>query len=155
MDPSDTAFAYPIRQMKFPPGPITFSIASGIEARLIEAEAQLYAQSSEWLEILNALRQRTGVLQDTTDPGTANARVDLLFRERAFWFYLSGRRLGDLRRLIRQYDRLPTQVFPIGLSEGIRPVVYGDQYVFFPEPMNGGAEVERNPLYGGCLDWNP
>jgi len=40
-----------------------------------------------------------------TDPGTAEARVDLLFRERAFWFFLTGHRQGDLRRLIRQYGR--------------------------------------------------
>ena len=49
-----------------------------------------------------------------TDPGDLDARVDLLFRERAFWLFLSGRRLGDLRRLIEHYGRDPESVFPTG-----------------------------------------
>src|SRR5690606_40849192 len=33
------------------------------------------------------------------DPGTDEARVDLLFQERAYWLFLTGRRHADMRRL--------------------------------------------------------
>ena len=38
--------------------------------------------------------------------------MDLLFSERAFWMFATGHRLGDMRRLIRQYGRTAEQVFP-------------------------------------------
>lgn len=47
-------------------------------------------------------------------PTTMAAQVDLLYGERAFWLYLTGRRLGDLRRLIRNYGRDAETVFPTG-----------------------------------------
>ena len=96
-------------------------LADGITARLIEAEAALKAGNASWLTILNDLRtqvsalmtarygsllgypQSTNTLPPLTDPGTDAARVNLLFRERAFWLYLTGTRLGDMRRLIRNY----------------------------------------------------
>lgn len=50
-----------------------------------------------------------------TDPDSiAAARADTLFTERAFWLYGSGHRLGDLRRLVRQYGRDQADVFPSG-----------------------------------------
>ncbi len=48
------------------------------------------------------------------DPGAQDARLDLLFRERAFWMFLTGRRLGDMRRLIDHYGRDAESVFPTG-----------------------------------------
>lgn len=91
-------------------------VAGGIEARLIEAEAALNAGDPSWLATLNTLRSSaiTPAMAPLTDPGTADARVDLLYRERAFWLYLTGRRLGDLRRLIRNYHRDPETLFPKG-----------------------------------------
>jgi hypothetical protein len=59
--------------------PIT--IVSGIEARLIEAEAALQASDvNGWLDKLNAARATMAGLTPLTDPGTATARVDLMFR---------------------------------------------------------------------------
>src|SRR5262245_42205629 len=57
--------------------------ASGIEARLIEAEAALSTGSGDWLGILNNLRQTqvTPALTALTDPGSDAQRVDLLLRE--------------------------------------------------------------------------
>jgi len=94
--------------------PVT--LASGIEARLMEAEAALHAGDPNWIAILNTLRADdvTPALPPLTDPGTADARVDLLYSERAFWLYNTGRRLGDLRRLIRNYGRGAETVFPTG-----------------------------------------
>ncbi|MGH7562082.1 MAG: hypothetical protein ACRENB_13810 [Gemmatimonadales bacterium] len=90
-------------------------VASGIEARLIEAEAALQANDlATFLGKLNTARATKTGLAPLTDPGTAAARVDLLFRERAFWMFGTGHRLGDLRRLIRQYNRPAESVFPTG-----------------------------------------
>lgn len=89
-------------------------LASGVEARLIEAEVALHAQDlGTWLAKLNQLRQTVG-LSDTTDPGNDDARVDLTFRERAFWLFGTGHRLGDMRRLVRVYGRPTESVFPTG-----------------------------------------
>lgn len=104
-------------------------IASGIEARLITAEAQLAATPNDtttWLRTLNALRAMVTGLPARADPGTANGRVDLLFRERAFWMYGTGHRLGDMRRLIRQYSRARESIFPTGV---------------FPKGGNYGTDV--------------
>lgn len=93
-----------------------FTLASGIEARLIEAEAALHAGDPQWLTILNTLRQTaiSPALPDLVDPGSDDARVDLVYHERAYWLYLTGRRLGDLRRLITVYGRGAETVFPTG-----------------------------------------
>jgi len=88
-------------------------VVDGIEARLIEAEAQLREGNSAWLTTLNDLRATVG-LGPLPDPGNEIARQDLLFRERAFWFFGRGHRVGDLRRLVRQYGRSPETVFPVG-----------------------------------------
>ena len=101
------------------------AITAGLDARLIEAEAALQAgNAAGMMTILNALRAApqpitassptatgthpgwtTPVMAALTDPGTADARVNLLFREKAFWTFGRGQRLGDLRRLIRDYGR--------------------------------------------------
>ena len=82
---------------------------------MIEAEAQLRAgQPTAALATLNAARTTVTGLAPLTDPGTETGRVDQLFRERGFWMYSTGHRTGDLRRLIRQYNRTASSVFPIG-----------------------------------------
>lgn len=116
---------------KYPDRRAPIVIASGIEARLIEAEAALNGnpESGDWLAILNTLRtdgtqDANGVYNPGTggvaglaplaDPTTTTAREDLLFRERAFWLFGTGHRLGDLRRLIRHYGRSSESVLPTG-----------------------------------------
>jgi hypothetical protein len=73
--------------------------------------------------------------------------VDLLFRERAFWLYLTGHRFGDLRRLVRQYERLPDAVFPAGAYEGGTGVFGTDLNA--PVPSD---EQLYNPNYRGCIN---
>lgn len=92
-------------------------LASGIEARLIEAEAAINAGDPSWFSTLNTLRAT--MITPAMDPipampSTTADQIDLLYKERAFWLYLTGRRLGDLRRLIRNYGRSPETVFPTG-----------------------------------------
>jgi hypothetical protein len=150
--------------------PIFLTPASGIEARLIEAEAALQSSSGEWLAKLNALRQSpatcgtivpatttTCPLATLDDPGASlsdpaaakAARVDLLFRERAFWLFLDGHRQGDVRRLVRQYSRDPFDVYPMGSYPGGKGE-YGEQFVL-PMP---DEERQLNPKYTGCFNQN-
>lgn len=120
-------------------------VAEGIEARLIEAEAALRdSRISDFLQIHERLRALVD-LPAVPDPGTTPARVDLHFRERAFWLFATSHRLGDLRRLIRQYGRAPESVFPNG--EYFKGGSYG-QDVNLPVPA---AEL-NNPEFSGCLD---
>lgn len=128
-------------------GPFAMTLASGVEARLIEAEVALHAGDPSWLSILNTLRATaiTPALPDLSEPATAAEKVDLLYSERAFWLYLTGRRLGDLRRLIRNYGRDPETVFPTGPS----PVgTYGTATAI---PFVLAAESLSNPsITTGC-----
>jgi hypothetical protein len=125
-------------------------VADWIEARLIEAEAALQGGDFPgWLNTLNHLRETaiTPALPDTTDPGTPDARVDLMFRERAFWLYLTGHRQGDLRRLIRQYGRPASSVYPTGQYRG-GSGSYGTD-VNAPIPAR---ERQGNTVFTGCLN---
>jgi len=145
-------------------------IASGVEARLIQAEASLKSGGGSWLTTLNTLRtdgtfntqpdtldsSKTDTLwhagtggvaglRPLSDPGEANAQVDLLFSERGFWLFLTGTRQGDLRRLIRQYGRQANQVYPTG--------PYPGEFHIYGTDVNApveGAERISNPLYTGC-----
>ncbi len=156
--------------LRYPDYGSQMPLASGVEARLIEAEAALHAGDvNAWLAKLNYLRDsfpklivklvpdwgnqvaKTTIAARTlaplADPGTglaaadaAIARQNLMFSERAFWLYTTGHRLGDLRRLVRQYSRTQDQVFPTGaFAKGGN---YGTD-VAFPVPFN----ERQNPKY--------
>jgi hypothetical protein len=72
-------------QMMWPTAETSVTIISGIEARLIEAEAQLKAgDAAGALATLNAARTTVAGLAPLTDAGSDAARLDQLFRERAF-----------------------------------------------------------------------
>lgn len=123
-----------------------FVLADDLEARLIEAEAALNAgNAGAWLATLNDLRSDTEGLAPLTDPGSADARARLHFEERAFWLYASGHRLGDLRRMIRQYGFTEDEVFPTG--QHFKGSAFGDD-VNFPIPQ----DEENNPNFVACID---
>jgi hypothetical protein len=96
--------------------PVT--IIGGVEARLIEAEAAFRAGNPAlMIQKLNQARTEGGVAGLTanlTDPGTDAARVNLIFRERAFWMFNTGHRVGDMRRLVKFYNRPAETVYPTG-----------------------------------------
>jgi hypothetical protein len=140
-------------------------LATGVEAGLIAAEAALQTNPGTWLADLNALRAAApstylaldSAMGPLADPGTDSGRVSLMFRERAFWLFGTGTRLGDMRRLIRQYGRDQSTVFPTGpyapthQSQLPTPVPsYGtDVDLTLPTPASG--IVITNPSYKGCL----
>ncbi len=179
LTPDGTAWRVPV---KFETNLSLIPLATGIEARLIEAEAALKAgQPGPWLADLNALRNSgcTGMADSTcafgtgrvagqpfglvslSDPGTDSGRVSLMFRERAFWLYGIGTRLGDLRRLIRQYGRDQSTVFPTGpYANGLNPNLpapipnYGtDVSLTLPTSfgLSSSGQTITNPHYKGCL----
>ena len=129
-------------------------IVSGLDARLIEAEAKLQANDVPgMMAILNALRASPPSLGPITPqampalatPATKDAAVDLFFREKAFWQFGRGQRLSDLRRLIRQYGRSADAVFPVGTF--YKGGTYSSD-VNAPVP---DSEIS-NPLFTGCID---
>jgi len=137
--------------LAFGPDGTPVPIASSVEAQLIRAEAALSrGDVTAWLDTLNALRGGEGGVQGLaplSDPGTPAARVDTMFTERAYWLFGTAHRLGDLRRLIRQYGRQPETVFPTGPYAGPRGGAYGTD-VNFPFPVN----ERNNPNFHGCLN---
>lgn len=137
---------------KYPEASSPVPVADGIEARLIEAEAQLQASDvSGMTQTLNGLRQAFPDfgLADLPNPATQADAVDLLFLERAFWLYATGHRLSDMRRLLRPpYSRPEDTVFPTGAYH--KGGSYGTD-VNLPVPI----QEENNPNFHGCLDRNP
>lgn len=151
-------------------------VASGVEARLIQAEAALRSGDvAGYLTFMNTLRANAAArilvlypgtatnvsearrrmfattLAPLTDPGIGmnatdarDARVRLLFRERAFWLFNTGHRQGDLRRMIRDYGYTHTQVFPSGPYYRTPGTFYGDD-VAFPLPQREENNQEYDP----------
>ena len=144
------------------------AVVHGLDARLIEAEAALKAgNATSMMSILNALRTSplqitapsptatgthpgwtTPVMAALTDPGTQDGRVRLLFREKAFWQFGRGHRLGDLRRLIRDYGRAPdgSDTFPVGTH--YKGGTFGADLNL---PVTSDEQV-GNPSFSGCID---
>jgi hypothetical protein len=142
-------------------------VTTGAEARLIELEAQLQTDDQPTRDAvfasLNTLRTsgapiggRTGATAVTVPamggsaPTTKAAAIDLLYKERGFWFWITGHRLGDMRRLITVYQRDAETVFPTGpMATATSPI-----------PGNYGTSTSvtipfserNNPKFQGCLD---
>jgi starch-binding outer membrane protein, SusD/RagB family len=139
-------------QLVWPARETPVAISAGIEARLIEAEAQLRASNAAAsLATLNAARTTVTGLTPLTDAGSADARVNQLFRERAFWLFGRGHRVGALRRMIRQYSRAASTVFPVGAWH--KGGNYGaDVNIPVPQAEENNPKVQLGQT---CLDRNP
>jgi len=153
--------------LKYPARNTPITLADGVEAELIKAEAQLRAgDATGFLATLNALRANpavlttrgypAGSLAPLTDPGSDVGRQNLLFRERAYWLFLTAHRLGDLRRMVRHYGRGAETVFPTGpYSSNGRTTIYGTD-TSFPIPVeelnNPELPVDAPPALKGCIN---
>lgn len=143
--------------------------ATGIEARLIEAEANLTSNPGQMISILNDLRANLAAnmailapeytlpagasLAPLTDPGTEDARRDLLFEERAIWLFLTGHRMGDMRRLVANYGLPANTVYPTGVyykDDGSGSDQYGADVVL---PVD--VDELNNPNYTDAGLCNP
>ncbi len=142
-------------QLKYVDRSSPVTLADGVEARLIELEATLQANTQAardavfaGLNNLRATAVSPAVPAIATAPTTQAAAVNLLFQERAYWMWLTGHRLGDLRRLIRQYGRTAAQVFPTGdTPPGVAANTYGDDVNFIIP-----RDEQNNPNFTGCLN---
>jgi hypothetical protein len=135
-------------------------VANGIEAKLIGIEAQLQdpANDQAVFDALNALRASgppvVPAMAAGSKPADHNGMVDLFFKERAFWLWLTGHRLGDQRRLVRNYARGAETVFSSG--------ELGTPYLMTTIPVAGEYgtstaitipfQERNNPNFQGCLD---
>lgn len=131
-----------------------FPVLTGIDARLIEAEAKIATNDfAGMMAILNALRTTPQTIGNKTIatmpalpvPATKDAALNIFFREKAFWQFGRGFRLGDLRRLIRQYGRTADNVFPVG------PFFKGGNYGGDVNLPMVDSEL-TNPNFKGCID---
>jgi hypothetical protein len=132
-------------------------IVSGIDARLIEGEAQLNASNFiGMVATLNTLRGATHNIGGITTPVmapiatvpvTQAAAIDLFFREKALWTFGRGQRLGDLRRIIRIYLRTQDQVFPTGTFFKGGAMGVDVNFPITDDELN-------NPLFLRCTDRN-
>jgi hypothetical protein len=134
----------------------SIAVVNGLDARLIVAEARMRAQDfAGMMTILNGLRAappkvgevQAPVMAALPVPATLAEAVNVLFREKAFWTFSRGQRLGDMRRLIRQYNRTEDNTFPSGTH--YKGGEYGDD-VNLPVPF---AET-NNPNFKECLNRN-
>jgi len=142
------------------------TLATGAEARLIQAEAALHVPNvAGMMTILNALRTAppayfltgngpgvAGPIAPMAAMGTPAGTVDgadSLFYERAHWLWLTAHRLSDERRLERQYARADSTVFPHGayFKNGL---LYGTA-VNLPIP----TDELNNPNFAACIDRLP
>jgi hypothetical protein len=136
------------------------ALVAGIDARLIEAEAQIQQKTpAGWAAangILNTLRAAPPKYGNFTIPAITPAlplplsqteAEDQFFREKAFWQFGRGERFSDLRRLVRQYNRPQNTVWPSGQFPPLKGGTFGDK-VNFPVP-----DSERsNPNFVGCIN---
>jgi len=133
-------------QLKFNSSSVPVALASGIEARLIEAEAAASADDAQTVEnIHNELRAAIGLSELDLSGISGEDLLLAHFSERAFWLFSTGHRLGDLRRLVDVYDMMSSSVFPWG------PYFKGGEYnpnLKFLVPQS----ESNNPNYVGCLD---
>jgi hypothetical protein len=122
------------------------ALASGIEARLIEAEAAADTDNGIGTHTIhNTLRATMSLPALDFSALTGDALMLAHMEERAFWLYSTGHRHGDLRRLVDVYGMQPSDVFPWGAY--FKGGSY-DTNLKFPVPQSEA----NNPNYAGCLD---
>lgn len=172
--------------LKFGPSPqnwSTFPLATGIEARMIMAEDTLQRDPGNLYAYLNTLRAQapntyigaaSPVLPFGSDTAACGGPTDqtcvkIFFREKAFWLYGLGNRLGDMRREERQpplgYGLPDAAVYPTGnywydVADSVAlggyhpaPYTYGtDVAMTLPTTASGFNTGDVNPNFkGGCL----
>jgi len=140
-------------QLKYTSYNAPIPLATGIEARLIQAEAELAANGADanFFLYLDQARTQSYIANGakTTAPSitavpAGMTPVTFLFQERAFDLWLTAHRLGDMRRLLTQYHMGVNSVFPNG-SYAPRPGNFGPD-VDLPIPVT----EEGNPSFKTC-----
>jgi len=113
------------------------TILNDLRANVTELMAARYgdplsnAFSTAVAQNADSVQGEDGTLGPLDLDGLSQAEAtDVVFRERAFWLFNTGHRLGDLRRLLRDpYNRLEDDVFPTG--DYLKGGTYGDDVAFW------------------------
>ena len=97
-------------------------------------------------------RPSAPALKLTDIPATAVGQQNLLFQERALTLFLSGHRVGDLRRLTYQYGRPTESVWPTGPYQLDNPDKQGTNYAGdvnlpIPQEESNNPAVSRGKLH--------
>jgi hypothetical protein len=71
-----------------------------------------------------------------------------MFRERAFALFASAHRLGDMRRMVRQYSRPANTVYPTGAYHKDGLQLGTDVQFIIPQTE------KNNVKFTGCIDRN-
>lgn len=101
-------------QQKYPSWDADAIVASGIDARLLEAEAALASGDvATWAAKHNELRATIG-LDPVADPGNDRDRWLLHFSEHGFWTFSTAQRLGMARRMVLYHGFSDNDVLPSG-----------------------------------------
>ncbi|WP_144439139.1 hypothetical protein [Lutibacter profundi] len=132
-------------QLKYTSSNAPVALASGIEARLIEAEAAANSDDVSSVQTIhNALRATLSLPPLDLTGLTGDALMLAHMKERAYWLFSTGHRHGDLNRLVDIYGMPPSSVFPWG------SYFKGGEYsstLRFPVPQS----ESNNPNYVECL----
>jgi hypothetical protein len=133
-------------QQKYPGDASPMTLADYTEAQMIVAEGQVFAGNYAGAKVtMNTLRGTVGLgpVADSSADGP-KAEIEQILTERAFWFYVTGHRLGDWRRVLRPpyngspYNFVASDVYPFG--PGIQSTLE------FPTPL----VTNPNPNYVAC-----
>jgi starch-binding outer membrane protein, SusD/RagB family len=152
-------------QLKYPGESFPIPVATGVEGLLIQAEAAFNTSGpAAALPYVNRARVAWNAINAILNPSAGSSDVvgplpsDSLtsgnpglleiFKERAFDLWLTSHRLGDERRLIRQYGFTSSQVFPIGTYPA------GGSYGTDVALVLPDAE-QSNPNYAQCNATTP
>ena len=167
-------------QLRYPERDAQVPLATGLEARLINAEAALQAGDTVgYMAALNDPRANLGAaaginyigagtpslpvvqplaagsLAPLTTPTSDTAAINLLFNERARWLWLTGHRLNDLRRLVRAKGTRG--------GYGLAPNAVWPNGAYFKNGLTYGGDYnlpvpiteQNNPNFTQCLDRLP
>jgi hypothetical protein len=133
-------------------------IGDGTEAALdvLEARLQGGAQADRdavfaGLNNLRATNSPAIPAMAGSAPTDQASAVNQYFAERAYWSWLTGHRLGDMRRLARNYGRNTETVFPTGSLAGDGFAGNFGPATSMIIPFN----EKNNPNFKGCIDLKP
>jgi len=137
-----------LRQEKYDDRGSDITILSGVEARMIQAEAALIAGNlGEFVGYLNDVREYFGIEEELAAPANQQEGFDMLASEKFLNMWLEGNRLWDIHR----WD---TDDYTFTMYEGssVRDFLYGGTVIYETDATRrascvpiGFTECQANP----------
>lgn len=132
-------------QLKYTTSAASIPMATGDEAQLIIAEADVTANQANAIAIINAFRAKgnQGAYAGATD---ATSLKNEIIDQRRRSLFLTGTHLGDIMRYNLTLAPTTGATFPAGLTYGSQACSASDQHLGLPLP---DVERQNNPKLGG------